>query len=520
MKKLTLLFLSMFFITVLAACTETTIISTTEETTTQTTLQTTELTTTQETTTVTTTLEKLLTPLNATVVDNILTFDEVTGANRYRIALYDDNQNLVGEYNITSGFNLALLLSVGTYTFQIKATGSGYQDSDYTESVGFEIVDPNRTNLLAGEDMNDQTFLRWFGRTYYNENEAAKYFYFTASGFELAFFGTELKVTFKAANYANTSKQPYLVILIDGEEDPTKGTTIILDQAEAEYTLVTGLEDGYHTVKVLKRNEAIDSEVAVKGISTDGYFTDPPQAKSFRIQYIAASSSTGFGNLGTVSEAKTSANSHGLLAYAYLSSYLLDAEPSIFAASGWGVSRGYNTGGNTSATQNIPYGFEYFAIDSSNYVFQAPGKWDITNFIPDVIVVNLGTNDFNASGYRNMDETEQAALEQEFITNYTAFLLLLNNMYPNAKIIVAYGLMNEQLLLEDFTLQIIDDANEEIGSTVIYPFEMEGAGTNGNPYGCSYHPNVKTSMNVAEALAELISSITGRQIVRDMITYE
>ncbi len=90
-------------------------------------------------------------------------------------------------------------------------------------------------------------------------------------------------------------------------------------------------------------------------------------------------------------------------------------------------------------------------------------------------------------------------------------------MYPDAFIIVAYGLMNEQTLLEDITLEIINGANATIGETKVYAFEMEGAGTLGNPYGCSYHPNVQTSMNVAESLADFISSITGRAVVREMI---
>jgi hypothetical protein len=73
---------------------------------------------------------------------------------------------------------------------------------------------------------------------------------------------------------------------------------------------------------------------------------------------------------------------------------------------------------------------------------------------------------------------------------------------------VAYGLMNEQSNLEGPTLEVINQANLQIGSTVVYPFLMEGAGTLGNPYGSNYHPNVQTSMNVAEDLAALISSLT------------
>ncbi len=524
MKKFFLFVTGILFIMIFVACdnvsttTSTTTLSTTStttETTTQSTTTTTESTT--STTTETTTLSQLSMPTNIQVIDNTITFDVVANAEKYRIRIFDSTDTLVGEYNISNGFDLSLLLAYGTYSYQLWATANNYLASEKTEKTNFEIMNPNQTNILEGSEMNNLEYIRWLGRTYYDEVEEAKYFYFTASGFEIAFYGTELKVTLKASNYNNTGKQPYVVALVDGEEDPTQGTTFILNQEEAEYTIVSGLEYGYHTVKLLKRSEAIDSDTAVKAINTDGYFTTPPQAKSFSIQFIAASSSTGFGNLGTVNESKTSANSDGLRAFAYLTTFLLDSEISIFSASGWGVSRGWNTSGNISETQNIPNAFEYTAIDASNYVFTEGGKWDISNFVPDVIVVNLGTNDFNASNYRTMSTLDKLALEERFYNDYTDFLVLLNNMYPDAFIIVAYGLMNEQTLLEDITLEIINGANATIGETKVYAFEMEGAGTLGNPYGCSYHPNVQTSMNVAESLADFISSITGRAVVREMI---
>ena len=236
------------------------------------------------------------------------------------------------------------------------------------------------------------------------------------------------------------------------------------------------------------------------------------------MQFIAASSSTGYGNLGSLAEAKSTANSHGLLGFAYLTGYLLDAEVNIFSASGWGVSRGWNTGGAISETQNIPAAYEYYAIDASNRVVTEQGKWDHSDYIPDVVVVNLGTNDFNASGYNSMSAENKALLEARFIQDYTTFLIKLNNWYPNAVIIVAYGLMGEANTLEDFTLSAVDLANDEIGREAVHPFIMEAAGTAPNAFGSGYHPNVGTSKNVAEDLAALINELTGREVVRTMIT--
>lgn len=474
---------------------------------------------TSETTTVLTTTEMpiLATPTELAVVDNIATFTAVDNAVKYKLFVSTEADARVGEYNITSGVNLLPLLGEGRFVFKIKAVASGYTDSPYSETVIATIADPSKVAIMEGETLNSLNNIRWIGRTYYDSTRSAQYFYFTASGFEVSFYGTELKVTMTATRYASTTQRPYVVVFVDGEEDPTKGTTLILSKAESSYTLVSGLTLGHHTVKLLKRSEASDSDTAVKKMETDGYFNSAPQASNFKIQYIAASSSTGYGNLGNTSTAKTTANSDGLRGFAYLTSYLLGAETNIFAASGWGVTRGWNTGGQLNAIQNIPAAYEYYAINDTNYVFTAPGEWDHSNFVPNVLVVNLGTNDFNASGYNAMTSEQKTALETKFIDDYTMFLRTLHSNYPNAVIIVAYGLMGDALTVGPSTLSAIANANTAIGSTICHAFVMEAAGAQ-SAYGSNGHPNVQTSMNVAEDLAALITTLTGRQPVRTMIT--
>jgi hypothetical protein len=373
-----------------------------------------------------------------------------------------------------------------------------------------------QNNKIEGTDMINLEYVHWLGRTYYDETEELKYFYFTASGFEVAFYGTELKVILKATNHDEINKQAHLVILLD-KEDPTKGETFILDQEEKEYTLASGLEYGFHEVKVLKRSEASDSVVALKQVTTDGYFTEVIADKSYKIQFIGDSTSVGYGNLGSLGEAKTTANSDGLRAYAYLTGYLLDAEISIFSASGWGVSRGFNTSGRISETENIPSAFDYYAIDNTNKVYREAGLWNHSDFVPDVIVVNLGVNDFNSAGYDIMNSLDRIDLEYRYWLDYTAFLVKLSNLYPDALIIVAFRFTNVQNGLVDTTLEVINEANRLTGATKIYAFEVEPAGTLGNDYGCDYHSNVGTNKNIAQSLAEYINSLTGREIVRTMI---
>ena len=525
MKKWFLLLVSLMLLGSIAACQTSTLSSTTTvtssstTTTTTTTSTTTTTTTTSTTTTTTSLLPVLASPTNVQIVEGILTFDHVTNAESYRLYVFDSASQPVKDFPVQAGFDLLLELTPGDYQFLLRAEASNYQASSEAAKFAYEFKQPVRISVLEEEGLNDESRIRWMGRTYYNPSDRTKYFYFTASGFEVSFYGTELKAFIKGTNPFTLSRQAHLVVFVNGEEDPTKGSTLVLNQTVGEYTLVSGLPLGYHTVKVLKRSESIDSNSSLMMLETNGHFVNPPQAKPFHIEYIAASSSTGYGNLGSLSQNKNTENSHGLLGFAYLTSYLLDAETSIFAASGWGVTRGYNTGGSISETQTIPEAYKYVAIPDNGQVFTTPGLYDLTKNIPDVVVVNLGTNDFNSSNYNNMSNVQREAVVALFVQTYTAFLVSLHTWYPDAVIVVAYGLMNEAATLGAFTLQVIEQANTSIGSEVVVPFLMEAAGSNGNAYGSNYHPNVQTSMNVASALATLIATLTDRDVVRDMVSY-
>jgi hypothetical protein len=506
MKKAIILLCIAFLSFPLAGCS----LTTTEPTTTSTAA------TTEVTTAVTTTLASLEIPTNVQVVENVVTFDSVVGASRYRIRLSIDAV-VVGEWFVNSGFDLSLLVDYGNYDIQVKAVGDAtHADSEYGEKIAITLADPLATGILEAETMNDYTKIRWLGRTWYDDSTQRRYFWNTASGFTVAFEGTELKATFYATNYTVTGKKAHLVILLDGEEDPTKGTLLVLDQMQAEYILVSGLEDGYHTVKVLKRSEAQDSDTALVSVSTDGTFATPPAANDFRIQYIGASTSVGYGDLGPSSAAKTTDNSNGLLCYTYLASYLLDAETSIFASSGWGITRGWNTSGLVSATQTIPAAYEYFATNASNYVFTAAGEWDHTDYQPDVIVVALGGNDFSSSNYSSLNATDQASFRASVTSAYIQFLLTLHAYHPDAYIIVVYGLMSEATYVKNVAIDAAAQADAECG--MVTSLLVAGAGSSGS-LGSNYHPDVATYIVAARQLAECIESLTGHAIVREDIDW-
>ncbi|MDD3122232.1 MAG: SGNH/GDSL hydrolase family protein [Candidatus Izemoplasmatales bacterium] len=456
-------------------------------------------------------------PTNVNVTESILTYSEVTLADSYEIEVTDQSNNSQVSYKVSNSTDLAFLLLNGNYTLRMKSLSISGVDSEYSNSVSFTILNSKKTSEIEGITLKNQEYVRFLGRTYYDESISATTIYSTASGFEVGFYGTSLEATFLATNTSSISKQPYFIVFLDGETDPTKGNTFILYASEVSYTLVSGLGEGYHHIRIVKRSEATDSVFSLKSISTDGSFAALPTEKTLKIQFIGASTMMGYGNLAAKpSESKSTENSNGMFAYPYLTSYMLDSEISILGASGWGISRGYNTGGVIDAVKNIPNAFDYVGIDNNAEVLTALPKWNQSSFVPNIIVVNLGSNDFNSSGYDSMSSVNQTAFVEQFVINYVDFLTKLHTYFPDAIIICAYGILSDNTAIENATLEVVSEANTAFSS--VYGFKMTTGSVLDFSFGSDYHPSIQTHLVAANDLVNFILEITSYERIHEQIT--
>lgn len=433
-------------------------------------------------------------PNNFKIEDSILSFDLVLNATRYRIEAIDTVTETTRKFFVEENQDLNLLFfPPGNYEIKIQAVGDGklFTDSNYSEPVSYTQEDPYQVSEITGEYLTDDIKIRWLGRHAYQTTTQTNYFYFTASGFEVKFFGTELQAELVTGSNA-VEKQPYLVVFIDGETNPENGTIIVMNQIKKTYTLASGLTEGIHTVRVLKRSESIDSLTGLSKITTDGYFMDANPLKSRKIEVIAASSSAGFGNLASNSnETKTTQNSDGLRAYAYLAARMLDAEINIFSASGWPLLKGPWTG-----TNNIPSAYDYVNVYSAV-------SWDHQNYVPDVVIINLGTNDWSyITSIASPSERQQAILA--FEDAFVAFIGRIHQLHPNASIVIAYGLMNETNIYTP-TLNVVQKAQTQFTDLDLYSIQLPNV-NQAEGIGSSNHPSLPTHIRAGEMLAENLST--------------
>ncbi len=344
---------------------------------------------------------------------------------------------------------------------------------------------------LQENELRNPSLVRFHGRTVYDPNTRSRVFYHTGSGFEVSFEGTSCQATFLASPSDIEMRIAHVVVWIDGIQT----ATIRLDAAKITVQLTTNLPNGIHTIRVAKRSEAADSWTAIQALFTDGRFLNPPPAKSRALEIVGASNTCGYGNIGAIGIPKSTANSNGMLGFGYRASELLDWDVSIVGASGWGLTRGYNTGGIPKNDATLPYAYRYPGILPDGSVDCAFGEWNETKSHPDAVLFNLGSNDFNAGEFAAMDAVAQAGFITEFQKCYVGFLQAVHQAHPDAKLVVTYGLTGEARRFGEL-YQTIAAKAKNLGIDAL-ALELEAAGSNGNAFGSDYHPNTATHENNA-----------------------
>lgn len=324
--------------------------------------------------------------------------------------------------------------------------------------------------------------INFYGRGNFDASLGAQMFYFSASGFDVTFFGTELKVNMLRPS--SDTYVAYLSVFLDGESMtevvPLASERVIrlAEKEEREYTLVSGLIEGWHTVKVRKRtafqrgSTRMDS-VGLKELKTDGYFGYCSDKPSLRIDVYGDSYSCGYGNLED-GGSMTSENTDGNLAYHALLANKIGAELNVMAASGWGVYRG-NNGSTAWSWVN-----KYDKLNTmSDEVVQIGGA--------DVIVINLGANDVSGGVFDSADETRL------FREAYTQMLHGIREQNPDALILCTYGFVATNTNCKNAIRDVVSSFGDEKVKAYFYTTVRSSTG----------HPDLANHRSGARELEEV-----------------
>ena len=345
----------------------------------------------------------------------------------------------------------------------------------------------------------DGQHVKMLGRTH--TEDGILWLAHSASGVEFTMTGTSASVTLAADNMCGQeAKRPRFAAYVNGERVVDE----MLSQSMQSLEIFTYDAEQEVTVTLIKLSEAAESTCGIVGIDVTSVGDIAPTAeKALRIEFIGDSITCGYGvddedrdhHFATSTEDATKA-------YAYKTAQLLDADYSLVSYSGNGIVSGYTTQGNQVKAQRVPMFYEEFARSAGSYngysVSSTP--WDFTRFVPDVVVINLGTNDASYTG-------NDKDLQQEYTDAYAEFLKKVRRDNPDAQIICALGVMGDTLYKA--MCAAVEKYTAETGDEKVSTLRLTAQDGNKNGYAADWHPTAASHDVAASETAEMIKSVLG-----------
>ena len=326
---------------------------------------------------------------------------------------------------------------------------------------------------------------------------------FSGSGAEFTFHGARCEVTIAGDNKAYPGDRDNLVrigIYVDG----VRVVDEMIDAKEKTFTVLDAAEARDVTVRIVKLSETAMSTCGVKEIRVDDpEGIRPTPVKSRKIEFIGDSITCGYGVDDEVAEHHFSTTTEDATrAYAYRTAQLLDADYSLVSISGYGIISGYTATGEEKVTaQQLPKFYEKLGFSYNTYQkkIAATLKWDFDAFRPDLIVINLGTNDDSYT----LDNPER---REEYRAAYVEFLKVVRRNNPDARILCTLGVMGDRLY--PMVYRAVADYKAETGDTNIsaMKFDVQKAS---DGYVADWHPTAVTHEKAAAKLTAEIRKLMG-----------
>jgi hypothetical protein len=312
------------------------------------------------------------------------------------------------------------------------------------------------------------------GITYLLQSGSAIEFYLTAKSAEIILAGDGTSIyheEYEKPRYAIYVNDSLLLDTTMGEREKT----VLLFNIEKEMEI---------KIKVILLSEAIFGGIGIKSINaistvSSNKIIRPTEKKKLSIEYVGDSITCAFGiEAKAPSEYFETKTQNFEKSYAFLASKELDYDYSVVCYSGCGI---ISTGNIMSQ--------RYTKI---NYFSDINNEWDFKKHHNDIIVINLGTNDFDYVWGFRIDE---------YVEKYAEFLKLVREKNPDSYIICLLGMMGCEDLYPLIIEAIILSGDKKIFSYLLPTQRIEDG------IGAEYHPNVVSHAKWGKLVAKIIRDV-------------
>lgn len=283
-------------------------------------------------------------------------------------------------------------------------------------------------------------------------------------------------------------------------------------------------ENAVKNVRIVKDVQAMSGDpgcyMQIHAVKFDGEFL-PVEEKPYKFEFIGDSITSGEGTIGAKAEEDWIPMWFSALNnYSTMTAEAMNAEHRIISQSGWGVL----TSWDNNPHANIPEYYEKvcgLVTGEKNEALGAFKENDFDSWQPDVVVVNLGTNDggaFNSPEWKDevTGKTHKQRLNEDGTFNekdleffeeaVVHFIIKLRKYNKKAHIIWIYGMLGMPMMPAIY--RAVDTYTKKTGDKKVSVFQLPN--TTEETVGARSHPGILSHEKAAKVLVENIREILAK----------
>lgn len=350
--------------------------------------------------------------------------------------------------------------------------------------------------------------LLWSGR--FLDHENVRYFDYSASGFCFVMKGkhAEAEILSDSKDWEEENKAVLGVFVTEGTdtsiasipEEPSQRITlreqrnrIVLFDSDVEKTVC---------VRLMKFSEAAFAYAGLNKLEIEGELVSPKTGSEnqLKLEFIGDSITCGYGVEGLwEKDTFTTRQERPDKAYAFLTAKALGAQVQLCSWSGIGLTSNYVDPETVMLPDThwlMQSNWPYTDKSLSLRLGLEPEVWDGAWYEPDIVVINLGTNDI--SWVRGIEDRRLG-----YVANLRQLIEAVHRRSPKAKICCCLGIMGEALNASvEEALRLFNEEFPNV-KTKFVPFtqQLEDDGI-----GADWHPSPVTQKKAAEKLTAALTN--------------
>lgn len=364
--------------------------------------------------------------------------------------------------------------------------------------------------MLKKIGINDDANIKIHGRTI--EGADPLPLFWNHSGVEVNCDGSELWIDLDVDNGFH---EPWIAVEINGALMSRR----MLLHEDKSVCLFRSMTPGVvKNVRFYRELQAMHEDdnchVLVKGFRTDGSFY-PVEPSKIKLEFIGDSITSGEGTYGATTDTDwlamyMSSSRH----YATIIEKAMKADIRIISQGGFGIYVGWDN----DLRHRIPAYYEpvcALAMGEFNESLGTLKPYDFSSWVPDAIIINLGTNDttsfdtppLEVPGYGvcKMRRTEEGKFDEEDLKKILdaqySFLCTLRRLNPTSTLVWAYGMLGDELApyLKETLFEYGRKENDDNIAFVELPNITEETA------GAHMHPGYASHVEAARVIGEFLS---------------